>query len=73
MNLIKRNYRVGDVVFLKEDCSRNCWPMGIIESVNCDNDGNVRSVELRLSSKDSNNQKVIKRPISKLVLLVEEN
>ena len=60
---------VGDVVLLKdEDVSRNNWPMGVIVATFPSDDGLVRSVEVRLASRA-----VMKRPIVKLVLLLESS
>ena len=65
----KRNFMVGDVVLLKdEDVSRNNWPMGVIVATFPSDDGLVRSVEVRLASRA-----VMKRPIVKLVLLLESS
>jgi hypothetical protein len=63
----KRNFEVGDIVLLKDDeVSRNKWPMGVIVTTFPSDDGLVRSVEVRVASRS-----VMKRPIVKLVLLLE--
>ena len=63
----KRNFQTGDVVLLKEqDAIRNRWPMGVIANTFPGEDGLVRTVEVRIASGS-----VLKRPISKLVLLLE--
>jgi hypothetical protein len=63
----KRNFEAGDVVLLKDgDVGRNKWPMGVVVSAVPGEDGLVRTVEVRVASRS-----VFKRPIHKLVLLVE--
>ena len=63
----KRNFQTGDVILLKdEQASRNSWPMGIVSETFSGKDDLVRSVNVRLASGS-----VLKRPITKLVLLVE--
>ena len=62
----KRNFKVNDVVLLKEDTKRNDWPMGRIIATRNDENGYVRSVTVQTSS-----NQVLNRPIHKLVLLVE--
>ena len=65
----KRNFQIGDVILLKdEDVIRNKWPMGIIVGTLPGDDGLVRSVEVRISSGT-----VFKRPVNKLVLLLESS
>ena len=68
---MKENIEVGDVVLLKtNNANRNEWPMAqVIEKIP-DKDGQVRSVKLRIGSKNNSDQTLI-RPITKLVLLVE--
>ena len=62
----RRNLRIGDVVLLKTNESRNEWPMAMIDNVKPDKTGAVRSVTIRLA----NNTK-FERPISKLVMIKE--
>ena len=62
----KRNLVVGDVVIVNTEVPRNEWPLGLIKTVFPDENGNVRKVEIRLANGD-----VMLRPISKVVLLVE--
>ena len=68
---MKENIEVGDVVLLKtNNANRNEWPMArVIEKIP-DKDGQVRSVKLHIGSKNNSDQTLI-RPITKLVLLVE--
>ena len=70
-NISKRNFQVGDVVLLKEDIGRNKWPMARIVSTEFDSCGIVRSVQLKVIDISNNNVKLFRRPISKIVLLVE--
>ena len=59
---------VDDIVLLREpNVSRQQWPMARIVKTFPGKDGLVRSVELKISS----SAKPLKRPIQKLVLLVE--
>ena len=63
----KRNFEIGDVVLVKdEDASRNKWPMGIIVETFPGKDSLVRSVNVKFATGS-----ILKRPISKLVLLLE--
>ena len=59
---------MGDIVLLKDsDVSRQQWPMGRVVRVFPSEDGLVRSVELKVPAAT----KLLKRPIQKIVLLVE--
>ena len=63
----KRNFEVGDVVLLRDaDVGRDKWPMGVVVSAVPGEDNLVRTVEVRVASRS-----VFKRPIHKLVLLLE--
>ena len=70
----KRNFNAGDVVLLKDPDSdrikvpRNNWPMGVVVNTFPGEDGLVRSVEVKVASGS-----IMKRPIAKLVLLVESS
>ena len=69
-NARKRDFEIDDVVLLKEDLGRNKWPMARVVKIEPDSNGAVSSVDLR--TVDSlNNQKLLRRPISQIVLLVE--
>ena len=46
-NIPKRNFQVGDIVFLKEDTGRNKWPMARIFNTVPDSQGILRSVQLK--------------------------
>ncbi len=69
----KRNFTKGDIVLVKdEDTRRNQWPMAKIVDVHTSADGMVRSVKVRMGSKDNNCKvSMLERPITKLVLLLE--
>ena len=69
----KRNFQIGDFVLLKEDnVSRNNWPMARVSGTFPNDDGLVRSVELRVADHASPGKTTkLKRPISKIVLLCE--
>jgi hypothetical protein len=65
---VRRNFKINDIVLLKDDSvTRSQWPMGRVMQVSSDDNGLVRSVQLRVAySKD-----LVSRPITKIVLLVE--
>ena len=66
---IKRNFEVGDIVLLKsnEFVVRNQWAMAKVIGTNCDENGLVRSVKLLVAGSNS----IMERPISKIILLLE--
>ena len=75
----RRQHEVGDLVLaIDVDTPRNQWPLGRIVHTKPDKDGNVRSVDLRVS-KCQNSQlndfstRIITRPINKLILLRRVN
>ena len=70
-NISKRNFQVGNVVLLKEDIGRNKWPMARNVSTEPDSCGIVRSAQLKVIDISNKNIKLFRRPISKIVLLVE--
>ena len=58
------------MIFKKQDCRRNQWPLARIVGADADRDGDVRSVTLCIA--DSHNGKqTLRRLITKIVLLVE--
>ena len=64
----QRNYKVGDVVLVADPhAPRNSWPMGIVQEVNIGNQQLVRSVRVKTQSS------TLVRPITKLVLLLEQD
>jgi len=71
-NKVQRNFKVGDVVLLKDQSERNRWPMGRIVGVEPDSEGIVRAVQVKVYTGETAKQEVIRRPIAKLVLLLED-
>ena len=60
--------KVEDAVLLKEGTWRNKWPMASTEPDSC---YIVRSFQLKVIDTSNNNMKLFRQPISKIVLLVE--
>ena len=56
---------------LKDDCHRNQWLMERIVGIDADTKNDVRDVTLRVADKKGGPSQVLKRPINKLVLLME--
>ena len=62
-----RNVKVNDVVLVVNDIVPRChWPLGRVISVKQSSDGLVRSVKVKLADK------ILDRPISKLVMVLED-
>ena len=63
------NFKVGDIVLLREEESRNKWPMVRVLT----NDGFVPSVNIVVGKNTSKTfgTQILERPANKLVLLVE--
>ena len=66
-----RNVAVGDIVLLRDDCHPNQWQMTGIVGIDADAKNDVRSVTLRVADKKGGPSQILKRPITKLVLLVK--
>ena len=66
-----RNFAVGDTILLRDYCHRNQWPMARIVGIDPDAKNDVRSATLRVADKKGGPSQILKRPITKLVLLVE--
>jgi len=68
----RRNFQVDDIVLLKEEnVTRNLWPIARITETFPNDDGLVRSVNLKVSNHQTPGKTTtLKRPITKLVLLV---
>lgn len=65
-NELKRNLKTGDVVLIADSLApRNSWMIGRIINVFPDKHGVVRSVEIKTKTN------IIKRPVTKLCMLVE--
>ena len=71
----KQNCHVGDIVLLRQEADWNQWPMAWIVNACSDSKGNVCSVRLLVgaSDKSDNSTRYLKKPVSKLVVLVENN
>ena len=67
-----RNFAVVDIVLLRNDCHRNQWPMARIVGIDADAKNDARSVTLQVADKKGGPSQILKRPITKLVLLVEK-
>ena len=65
------NFAVGDIVLLRHDCHQNQWPMARIVSIDTDAKNDVVSVTLWVADKKGGPSQILKWPITKLVLLVE--
>ena len=46
-NTKNRDFKIGDIVLLKEDLGKNKWPIARVMKIESDSNGAVRSVELR--------------------------
>jgi Pao retrotransposon peptidase/Family of unknown function (DUF5641) len=71
---VSRNLKIGDIVLLKEsDTARNDWPLAKVIDTHFDEHHKcVRSVTLRMATRDLNSERSIKvRPVNKTVLLLE--
>ena len=66
----RRNLEVGDVVVVRENVPRNCWPMGIVAAVKVSSDGVVRSCTIQLKPNKSGSARTACRAVHDLVLLV---
>ena len=73
----KRNLKIGDIVIVQEEVPRNEWPLGKITDTSTDQQGLVRSVKIKLGSRNpqkkgnDTNSHIIERPVQKVVLLLE--
>ena len=68
-----RNVKVGEIALLREETSRNKWPMGRVIAIQEGNDGFVRSLNIVVFTNASKTfgKRILKQPGRKLVLLVE--
>ena len=68
----KRNFKINDIVLIQTDAAQNSWSMGRILEVSKDENNVVRSVKLVIGEKRSSfTSRILERPKSKLVLLVD--
>ena len=72
-NKIVRNFKVGDIVLLREETSRNKWLVGRVIAIQDGNDGFIRNVNVVVGTNASKTfgARILERPANKLVLLVE--
>ena len=72
-NKIVRSFKIGDIVLLREETSKNKWPTGRVIAIQEGNDGFVRSVNIVVGTNASKTfgTRILERPANKLVLLVE--
>ena len=62
----RRNVSVGDVVLITDETVPRChWPLGRVTKIHISSDGLVRKVDVRYGAK------IYERPISKLVMILE--
>ena len=65
-----RNVSEGDLVLLKEQSSRNTWPIAFVHKALPDEDGLVRRVTLRLKPNRAGKTQYRERAIHDLILLI---
>ena len=69
----KRNLKIGDIVIVEEEVPRNEWPLSKITDTSTDQQGLVRSVKIKLGSRNpqkkgnDTNSHIIERPVQKVV------
>ena len=70
---MSRSFCIGDIVLLKTDLTtRNHWPMCKVIGANSDDKGAVQSVKLLVgNSGNKDDKRILERPITKIVLLLE--
>ena len=68
-----RNFKIGDILLLREETSRNKYPMVRVIAIQEGNHGFVRSVSIVVGTNTSKtfDTRILERPANKLVLLVE--
>ena len=70
-NETRKNFKVGNIVLLKDEHSQNQWPMARLVRTESNKNGIVRSAVLKLGNTKSS--ETLSRPISKLALLIGDN
>ena len=72
-NKIVRNFKIGDIVLLWEETSRNKWPMGRLIAIQKGNDIFARSVNIVVGTNASKTlrMRILESPAKNHVLLVE--
>ena len=70
----KRNFSVVDIVLVLQDESVcNQWPMARVIQAFKDSSGYAQSLKLRIGkTRNSEGYRILERPVSKIVLLVEQ-
>ena len=70
----KQNFQSGDIALLRDgDLMRNKWLMAKIVQTFKDDNGDVRSVRLKVVQSKSNEVcTILERPVTKIVLLLEQ-
>ena len=69
----KINFQNGDIVLLQDgDMIRNTWAMAKAVETFKDNNGDIRSVRLKVGQSKSNEVCTILEPVTKIVLLLEQ-
>ena len=58
-------------LYIDDNTRRNQWPMARVTEVFPDNNGDVRSVNVLTAAREGKPGSMLKRPIAKLVLLLE--
>ena len=66
-----RNFQNGDIVLLKTDANHNQWPMAKVVDINSDAKGFVRTFKLLIGKTRNDGERILERPIHKIVLLKE--
>ena len=62
---------IGDIVLPKDDFQLNQWPMTRIVGIDADTKNDARSVTLQIADKKGGPSQILRCPIIKLILLVE--
>ena len=72
---IRRKFKIGDILILKNYPIRNQWPMAKVIDVYKSNDGHVRTVKLRIGDNkfNENGSKYLVLPFHKIQLLFEND
>ena len=66
-----RNFQNGDIVLLKTDANHNQWPMAKVVGINSDAGGFVQSVKLLIGKTQNDGERILERPVHKIILLKE--
>ena len=65
------NFQNSDIVLPKTDANHNQWPMAKVVDINTDAESFVRSVKLLFGKTRNDGERMIERPVYKIVLLKE--